>query len=76
VFLIAIGLLAPLTMISLFVFPFFIAQLVFLKPHADALRNNPSDGTALAGFTNSAKVVVAIAMVYPMLILVGQIVGG
>ncbi|MBA7549131.1 hypothetical protein ES705_41604 [subsurface metagenome] len=76
VFLIAIGLLAPLTMISLFVFPFVIAQLVFLKPHADALRNNPSDGAALAGFTNSAKVVVAIAMVYPMLILVGQIVGG
>jgi len=76
VFLIAIGLLAPLTMLSLLVFPFLMAQLVFLKPHTEALRDNPLDNTALEGFTSSAKLLVAIAMVYPILVLVGQAIGG
>ncbi|GAI23186.1 unnamed protein product, partial [marine sediment metagenome] len=76
VFLVAIGLLVPLTMISLFIFPFIMAGLVFLKPHADALRDNPTDSTALKGFTATAKLVVVIAMVYPVLIVVGQAIGG
>ena len=75
VFLIAIGLLAPLTMLSLLIFPFMIAQLVFLKPYAEALRDNPADNAVLKGFTSQAKLVVAVAMTYPVLILIGQAVG-
>ena len=76
VFLVAIGLLAPLTLISLLIFPFVMAQLVFLKPYAEALRDNPTDDIALKGFTSQAKLLVAVAMVYPLLILIGQAVGG
>jgi len=75
VFLIVIGLLTPLTMLSILIFPFVIAQLVFLKPHAEALRDNPADSAALEGFTSQAKLVVLVAMVFPILVLIGQAVG-
>jgi len=76
VFLIAIGLLEPLTAISFIVFPFLLAQLVSLKPWADAARTNPLNKTAQDGFNRVGKVLVLILMFYPVLILVGQAVGG
>lgn len=75
VFLIAIGLLEPLTAISFIVFPFLLAQLVFLKPHADATRENPSDKSAQDEFNRVGKVLVLILIFYPVLLLVGQAIG-
>jgi 4-hydroxybenzoate polyprenyltransferase len=75
VFLITIGLLKPLTMISLICFPFLLATLVFLKPHADAVKENPLDKTAQDGFNRVGKLLVLVAMIYPVLILMGQAVG-
>jgi 4-hydroxybenzoate polyprenyltransferase len=76
VFLITIGLLKPLTMISLICFPFLLATLVFLKPHADAVRENPLNKTAQDGFNHVGKLLVLVAMIYPILILIGQGIGG
>jgi len=71
-FLVYIGLLAPLTMISLVCFPFLLASLVYLKPYADAIRDNPNDESAQNGFNHVGKFVVLAAALYPLLILVGQ----
>ena len=76
VFLITIDLLKPLTMISLACFPFLLATLVFLKPHADAVRENPLDKVAQDRFNRVGKLLVLVAMFYPVLLLIGQIVGG
>lgn len=74
VFLIAIGLLEPLTAISFVVFPLLLARLIFVKPHADALRENPASEVALQGFTATGKILVMVLCLYPVLILVGQVV--
>jgi len=76
VFLITIGLLKPLTMLSLICFPPLLATLVFLKPYADAIRENPSDNVAQAGFNRVGKLLVLAAMLYPILVLSGQAIGG
>ena len=76
VFLVDIGLLKPLTMLSIVCFPFLLASLVLLKPYADAIRSNPEDKAAQDGFNRIGKVVVLVVMIYPPLILVGQAVGG
>ena len=74
-FLIEIGLLKPLTMISLVVFPFIIAALVFLKPWADKARDDPTNEVAKAGFNRVGRIVVTIGMTYPVLVLIGQALG-
>ena len=76
VFLIAVGLLKPLTAISFIVFPFFLAQLVFLKPWADAARAHPSNKVAQDEFNKIGKILVLELMFYPLLILAGQAIGG
>ena len=76
VFLVTVGLLKPLTMLSLICFPFLLATLVFLKPHADAIRENPLDKAAQDGFNRVGKLFVLVAIFYPVLLLVGQAVGG
>lgn len=76
VFLITAGLLKPLTMISLFCFPFLLATLVFLKPYADAIRERPLDKVAQDGFNRVGKLLVRVAALYPVLLLVGQALGG
>jgi len=76
VFLIYIGLLKPLTMLSIACFPFLLASLVFLKPYADIIRNNPENKMAQNGFNRVGKVVVLVAMFYPLLVLAGQAIGG
>lgn len=60
VFLINMGILAPMTAISFFTFPGIIACLVFLK----------------ANFKKVGRVLVIVAALYPVLLLVGQIIGG
>jgi len=60
VFLIDIGILAPMTAISFFTFPGMMVCLVFLK----------------ADFNKAGKVIVLVAALYPILILVGQVFGG
>jgi len=60
VFLIAVGILAPMTAISFFTFPGMIATLVLLK----------ADFRKVGGF------LVLVAAMYPVLLLVGQILGG
>jgi len=60
VFLINMGILAPMTAISFFTFPGIIACLVFLK----------------ANFKKVGRVLVIVAALYPILLLVGQIIGG
>ncbi len=60
VFLININVLAPMTAISFFTFPGIIACLIFLK----------------ADFTKAGRVLVLVAALYPILLLVGQIIGG
>lgn len=75
-FLITIGLLKPLTMLSIICFPFILATLVFLKPHADTIRDNPSDKAAQDGFNRVGKLLVLVAMLYPILVLIGQAIGG
>jgi len=76
VFLVTIGLLKPLTMLSLICFPVLLASLVFLKPHADAIWDNPEDKAAQEGFNRVGKLLVLAAMVYPILVVVGQAIGG
>lgn len=75
VFLIVIGLLVPLTAISFVVFPFLLAQLVSLKPHIDATRENPSDKSAQDEFNKVGKILVLTLMFYPVLLLIGQVIG-
>ncbi|GAI99000.1 unnamed protein product, partial [marine sediment metagenome] len=74
-FLIFIGLLKPLTMLSVICFVLLLANLVYLKPHADALRRNPTDEKIIGEFNKCGKTTVAVAALYPILILVGQIFG-
>lgn len=74
-FLIQIGLLHPLTMISLACFPFLLASLVYLKPYADAIREDPEDKVAQDGFNHVGKFVVLVAALYPVLLLLGEIFG-
>lgn len=76
VLLVAIGLLEPLTMLSIVCFPFLLASLVFLKPYADAIRENPSDKSAQDRFNKVGKMLVLVAMFYPVLVVIGQIIGG
>ncbi len=76
IFLIVIGLLKPLTMLSIICFPFLLAILVLLKPYADIIRENPVDKAAQDGFNRVGKLLVLAAMFYPILVLVGQAVGG
>lgn len=75
IFLIVIGLLKPLTMLSVICFPFLLAILVFLKPHADALRDNPTNMSIIEGFNKCGMKLVLIAMAYPVLVLLGQAIG-
>ena len=60
VFLINIGILAPMTAISFLTFPGIIACLVFLK----------------ADFEKAGRFLVLVAALYPILLLIGQIIGG
>ena len=60
VFLIQIGVLAPMTAITFSIFPFLIACVVFLK----------------ANFRKTGGFLVIVAALYPILLLVGQIIGG
>ncbi|MBA7617514.1 hypothetical protein ES703_24829 [subsurface metagenome] len=60
VFLIQIGVLAPMTGITFFTFPPLVACVVFLK----------------ANFRKTGGFLVIVAALYPVLLLVGQIVGG
>ncbi len=60
VLLIAIGVLAPLTALTFFVWPFFLGALVLLK----------KDFRRVAGW------IVVIAVFYPILLLAGQAFGG
>jgi len=76
VFIVSIGLLKPLTMISFICFPFLLATLVYLKPHADIIREDPLDKIAQDGFNRVGKLLVLVAMFYPVLVLVGQATGG
>jgi len=76
VFLINIGLLKPLTMLSLICFPPLLATLVFLKPYADSIRETLTNKAAQDGFNRVGKLLVLVAMFYPILVLVGQAVGG
>ncbi len=59
-FLIAVGILAPLTWLTFVLVPMFMAAVVFLK------RN----------FRKAAGVLVLIGAFYPILMLVGQLLGG
>jgi len=76
VFIVSIDLLKPLTMISFICFPFLLATLVYLKPHADIIREDPLDKIAQDGFNRVGKLLVLVAMFYPVLVLVGQATGG
>jgi len=60
IFLIVIGVLAPMTAITFFVFPLLITCLVLLK----------------GNFRKVGGFVVLVAALYPILLLIGQIVGG
>lgn len=71
VFLIAIGLLKPLTMISLILFPAFMSQAVKLKKVADDLREGASGDV----FGKVALQYVLIMLFYPTLIVIGEIFG-
>lgn len=59
-FLIGVGILAPLTALTLLVLPFAIGGSVFLKKT----------------FKKAARFIVVVAMFYPVLLLIGQIIGG
>ena len=60
VFLIAIGILSPITAISFFTFPGIVACLVLLK----------------GNFRKTGGFLVLVAAMYPVLLLIGQIIGG
>jgi len=60
VFLIQIGILAPMTAITFFTFPPLVACIVFLK----------------ANFRKTGGFLVIVAALYPILLLLGQIIGG
>lgn len=62
ILLISIGILKPLTGITFFCLPSFLAACVFLKSNIE--------------FRKVAMAIVLIAMLYPILLLVGQAVGG
>lgn len=60
IFLIVAGILAPLTWLTFILVPFFMAAVVFLKKC----------------FSKAAGALVIIGALYPILMLVGQIIGG
>ncbi len=60
VFLIAVGILSPMTALTFLTFPGFIACLVLLK----------------ANFRKVGAILVIVAALYPVLLLVGEIIGG
>ena len=60
VFLIAVGILSPMSGLTFLTFPFFIACLVLLK----------------ANFRKVGGFVVIVAALYPVLLLIGEIIGG
>jgi len=60
VFLIAVGILSPMTALTFLTFPLFMACLVLLK----------------ANFRKVGGFVVIVAALYPILLLVGQVIGG
>ena len=60
VFLITVGILAPMTALTFFTFPGLIACLVMLK----------------ANFRKVGGILVIVAALYPVLLLVGEIIGG
>jgi len=59
-FLIVVGILAPLTWLTFILVPLFMAAIVFLKKH----------------FRRAAGIIVIIGACYPVLMLIGQIFGG
>jgi len=59
-FLIAVGILAPLTWLTFVLIPLFMGAAVFLKKY----------------FRKTAGIIVIIGACYPLLMLIGQIVGG
>jgi hypothetical protein len=59
-FLIAVGILSPLTWLTFVLVPLFMAAMVFLKKT----------------FRKTAGILVIVGACYPLLMLVGQIVGG
>jgi len=59
-FLIVVGILAPLTWLTFILEPFFISAMRFLK----------------RDFRKTAGILVLIGAFYPLLMLVGQILGG
>jgi len=71
VFLIAIGIFKPLTMISLILFPAFVSQAVEIKKVADDLR----EGASGDAFGKVVMQYMLVMMAYPILIVIGQIFG-
>jgi 1,4-dihydroxy-2-naphthoate octaprenyltransferase len=74
VFLIAVGLLKPLTAMTFVLVPFLIARLVALHPWSKELRSKDDCEDNLQKFNKEAKWVVLIGMFYPVLTLLGQII--
>ncbi|MBA7671822.1 hypothetical protein ES703_79986 [subsurface metagenome] len=66
VFLVAIGILAPLTGIAFLTFPGLLACITLLKPKEEGLET----------FRKVGGILVLVAALYPVLLLVGQIIGG
>lgn len=69
-FLVAINFLKPLSMISFILFPIFLSQAVMLKKASDDLRRTKVVGD----FNKVAVKFVVTAMIYPILIVIGQII--
>lgn len=75
VFLIVMGYLAPLTAITFVIFPFLVGATVLLKPSADAYYPD-GDKLLRRHFKKWATAFIIIIAFYPVLLLVGQIIGG
>ena len=81
-FLIVVGILKPWTGLTLIVLPLFIGGSVFLKPkhHRGAYISNFKNDLDWASanqetFKRAALFLVVVGMLYPVLVLVGQVVG-
>lgn len=71
VFLMTINFLNPLSMISFILFPIFLSEVVTLKKASDDFRKTK----VVDSFNKVAVKVVLTAAIYPVLILIGQVLG-
>lgn len=73
-FLIFIDILKPMTAISFALVPFFMYKIVTVQAAADILKQFTDNPISLPVFNKHAKILVVFGMLWPILLLIGQVI--